>query len=248
MPISNLSEFQTKYRQFKNAGNTLTQQDLIELRDYIQANPSLQDDIAIERDFSNISRLAGKTDLPQRQPEIPVTQAPVAPPQTVQTIFGPIEVPAGQQVPTQAGLLPREEAIPFSEVAGKEQADLEASRQRFLQEQDLANQLFEEASQKEQAEREASRRTFLEESEAALPSTVQKYQELFAPALERSLKQSSEALGARGIGGGGFEGSGALQELAKRSSQELTEKATVSALEQLLGSRQRYGELGLESA
>ena len=189
--------------------------------------------------------------------ETPVAP-PVAPPPLIptpteiaQTATTPI--PQTQIFPTTLApsvekLLPKEEVKPFEETALQEEALLEAARARLLQEQEREQALIEEQAQREQQALEAARARFLQEEEAAVPQTVQRFRDVYRPGIEESLKRTRDIFGGRGIGTGGFESSGALQELARRGAQDLETQATSQALQGLLEARRQYGQLGLEAA
>ena len=81
-----------------------------------------------------------------------------------------------------------------------------------------------------------------------MPQTVQRFRDVYRPGIEESLKRTRDIFGGRGIGTGGFESSGALQELARRGAQDLETQATSQALQGLLEARRQYGQLGLEAA
>lgn len=109
--------------------------------------------------------------------------------------------------------------------------------------------LFEDAAARELKERQAAIDAYLKREEEQAPQVASLFRELARPEIERTLFKAREALGGtRGLGSGGFEGSGAVQELALRGSKELEERASLMALENLLEARQRAGLLGLEAA
>src|SRR3990167_3061490 len=109
-------------------------------------------------------------------------------------------------------------------------------------------ELFEAAAAKEKAELEAAIKAYLEGEERQAPLTLKAYEELFAPSVERNIRRGADIFGARGLGTSGFEGSGAIQELVRKASQESSEKAGLAGLEQLLGARSKAGLFGLEAA
>src|SRR3990167_7039820 len=194
-------------------------------------------------------------------PPPPQVFAPAAP---VSTAYQQIAQEAAQQAaPTTApvpGILPTrlpevfrsqlkpDEAAALEDIAAQEQAVLELARGRGIKEQLREEPLIAAEAERERQALEAARQRYLQEQQAAIPAITEQFRGVFRPGIEESLKRSAEVLSARGLGTGGFQGSGAFQELARKSAEQLEREATASALQNYLSSQQQYGQLGLEAA
>lgn len=117
----------------------------------------------------------------------------------------------------------------------------------FQEENQAEIPAFEDIAAAEQANLEAARARALQEQQAFYQQNLQLANEALFPQFEQNLRRSANILGGRGLGSGGFEGSGALQELAKRGVQELGSQAQQLALPGLFGGQQQFSQLGLEA-
>lgn len=134
------------------------------------------------------------------------------------------------------------------DAAKKEQADLEASRQAYKTDQESQLGLFATQAKNDRDAIEAARQAFLAEQPKLFDTLVGKYNEAFAPGVERYIKSAAGSLGGRGLGSGGFEGSGAVQEMVRKASQEAQVNAQQAALANLAQAQSQYGQLGLQAA
>ena len=139
-------------------------------------------------------------------------------------------------------------AQPISELGTQRATEAESARQRYLQEQFGVLPEFERTGAAEQSALAARQQQLLAEAEKEYPELIEKYQSIFAPAVERSIRQGADIFGARGLGTGGFQGSGAIQELVRKASQESTEKAALAGLQNLLAQRATARQLGTQAA
>ena len=132
------------------------------------------------------------------------------------------------------------EAPLFNELGQREMGDIEAARQRFMQESNAEQPLFAQAGQQAMGDYGQAANALQAESLGYLPMAMQQYQQVFQPQYEENLRQGRMALGGRGLGAGGFDSSGALQELAAREATKLQS--------QVLGQALPYAFQGLQGA
>ena len=76
---------------------------------------------------------------------------------------------------------------------------------------------------------------------------ISKQREALFPQLQQDIGKLAAQLGARGIGSGGFQGSGAIQELAKRGAEQLERELTLGAAPERAQTRGLFGQLGLQA-
>jgi len=186
-----------------------------------------------------------------RQVDVPTVGSSLP---TDKSLFAGVSAPPSQIYPTTIApgvvpLLTPTEVPAFEQTAIQEEALQEAARQRLLMEQQVEQYLFAQQAIAQQQALENARARYLQEEEAAVPTLMEQFRNVYRPEIEKSLFRAREQMGgAQGLGAGGFGGSGALQELALRGATRLEEQAGAQALQNLLSARQNYGQLGLQAA
>src|SRR3990167_3537782 len=202
---------------------------------------------------------------PEKEPTIEdIAKRAITPIDLGQLAGRPIEIPmtphGGKELIFEKGIrqeptgglldLARQVEVPaFEQTAIQEEALQEAARQRLLMEQQVEQYLFAQQAIAQQQALENARARYLQEEEAAVPTLMEQFRNVYRPEIEKSLFRAREQMGgAQGLGAGGFGGSGALQELALRGATRLEEQAGAQALQNLLSARQNYGQLGLQAA
>ena len=194
-----------------------------------------------------------------------------APPTGFESLRGAIP---GSRFPT----LPFDQELGrFEAVSAAEQSDLEKARARQFQESmaddDLYRQAgaaesgdieraiarlrgerageagaFEGLASRNQAELEAARQRQLGEAGTAFQSTLGQARTAFGTGFEERLRQARQALGARGLGSSGFDGSGALQDLGAREAANVEAQSIQAALPAYIQAQQQFQNTGLEAA
>lgn len=151
----------------------------------------------------------------------------------------------GSRFPT----IPFQQEVPaFEGMAQAERGDINQARGQFLNESLATQPLFLQAGEQEEADLEAARARAMQEAETALQNASTQARSVFAPEFEKTLKRNAGSLGARqGLGAGGFEGSGAYQELAARNARELENQVMQAALPNFFNAQQNYSNLGVQA-
>ena len=110
------------------------------------------------------------------------------------------------------------------------------------------SRLFGQVSEAEQKELEQARQLFSQEQSRLLEEDISKQREALFPQLQKNITRLGAGLGGQGIGLGGFASSGALQELAKKGSEDLERELIAQYAPERAQTRGLFGQLGLQAS
>ena len=264
------SEIQSLYQQLLSSGvGGMAANDIIAdvnrdgwgaLQRSIQANAGRGNGYDANAVLGNIQQSQPNNQNLFQQPQAPAPVAPQAPAQPqVPDTFGLdlfVGKPATDGQPAQQGLVPgsRFPTLPFDQearaykgISELEQADLFRARDQQKMELEAYQGLFDQAGLQDQGEYQQAAQQALQQGNDLFGQNLALAQSSLAPIFQEQLKKNAAALRAKqGLGAGGFDGSGAYQQLAGQNSTQLALEAYKQAFPGLFNAQQASQSLNTQ--